>query len=213
MEVLNGYLRHLPALKNSPKAVTTTKKGNIPFVEADLASIILASVPIAWQNQYSLTHSTVPEALRTLLPDLENIKCVMLKKYNEKLKAQVKATTARADGKGKSKKGSSEKGSSPRVPKKALAEKFCKLCKTHGGPHQTHNTCDCRRYDKEGKPLRNPAGKSFGTKKPHNQFGGEKGLAYLTAMLEAIQKGQKKAAKLKKRKKRVYDSSSDSNSE
>jgi hypothetical protein len=59
MEVLNGYLRHLPMLKNSPKAVTTTKKGNIPFAEADLASIILSSVPIAWQNQYSLMHSMV----------------------------------------------------------------------------------------------------------------------------------------------------------
>jgi hypothetical protein len=106
MEVLNGYLRHLPTLKNSPKAVVTTKKGNIPFAEADLASIILASVPIAWQNQYSLTHSTVPEAPRTLLPDLENIERVMLEKYNEKLKAQVKATTARADGKGKPKEGS-----------------------------------------------------------------------------------------------------------
>jgi hypothetical protein len=35
-------------------------------------------------------------------------------------------------------------------------------------------------------------GKSFSTKKPHKQFGGEKGLAYMMAMLEAIQKGQKK---------------------
>ncbi len=113
MEVLNGYLRHLPTLKNSPKAVTTTKKGNIPFAEANLASIILSSVPIVWQNQYSLTHSTVPEAPRTLLPDLENIERVMLEKYSKKLKAQVKATTARENGKGKSKQGSSEKGSSP----------------------------------------------------------------------------------------------------
>jgi hypothetical protein len=112
MEVLNGYLPHLPTLKNSPKAVMTTKKGNIPFAEADLASIILLSVPIAWQNQYSLMHSTVLEAPQTLLPDLENIEHVTLKKYNEKLKAQVKATTACTDGKGKSKKGSSEKGSS-----------------------------------------------------------------------------------------------------
>ncbi len=62
MEVLNGYLPHLPTLKNSSKAVVTTKKGNISFMEADLVSIILASVPIMWQNQYSLTHSTVPEA-------------------------------------------------------------------------------------------------------------------------------------------------------
>ncbi len=112
IEVLNGYLQHLPTLSNSPKAVTTTKEGNIPFAEADLASIILLSVPIAWQNQYSLVHSMVLEAPQTLLPDLENIKRIMLNKYNKKLKAQVKATAAHADGKGKPKKGSSEKGSS-----------------------------------------------------------------------------------------------------
>jgi hypothetical protein len=34
-----------------------------------------------------------------LLPDLENIKHTILKKYNKKLKAKVKATTAHADGK------------------------------------------------------------------------------------------------------------------
>ena len=213
MEVLNGYLRHLPTLKNSPKAVVTTKKGNVPFGEADLASVILASVPIAWQNQYSLTHSTVPEAPRTLLPDLENIERVMLEKYNEKLKAKVKATTARLDGKGKPKKGTSGGGSSERVPRKARAEKFCQLCKTHGGPHQTHNTRECRRYDKEGKPLGAASGKPSASKKPYKQYGGEKGVAYMTAMLEAIQKGQKRAGRSKKRKKRAYDSSSDSDSE
>ncbi len=63
----------------------TTKKGNIHFGEADLASVILSLVPIAWQNQYSLMHSTVLEAPSTLLLDLENIMRVMLKKYNEKL--------------------------------------------------------------------------------------------------------------------------------
>jgi hypothetical protein len=116
MEVLNSYLWHLPTLKNSPKTVVTTKKGNIPFAEANLARIILASVPITWQNQYSLTHSTVPKAPRMLLPDLENIKHVMLKKYNEKLKARVKATTAHADRKGKPKNGTSGKGSTDQVP-------------------------------------------------------------------------------------------------
>ena len=62
MEVLNGYLK-------SPKAVATTKKGNVPFGEADLASIfiLLAAVPVTWQNQYSLKHFTVPESPRTLL--------------------------------------------------------------------------------------------------------------------------------------------------
>jgi hypothetical protein len=56
MGVLNNYVKHLPALKDSSKAVPTMKKGNIPFGEADLAAIVLASVPKSWQNQYNLNH-------------------------------------------------------------------------------------------------------------------------------------------------------------
>ena len=67
MGVLNDYVRHLPALKDSPKAVPMTKKGNIPFGKADLlAAIVLLSFPMLWQNQYNLNHSTVPESTRTL---------------------------------------------------------------------------------------------------------------------------------------------------
>ncbi len=62
MGVLNDYVKHLPTLKDSSKAVPTTKKGNIPFGEADLAAIVLSSVPMSWQNQYNLNHSTVPES-------------------------------------------------------------------------------------------------------------------------------------------------------
>ncbi len=61
MGVLNDHVRHLPTLKNSPKAVPTTKNGNIPFGKADLAVKVLASVPMSWQNQYNLNHSTVPK--------------------------------------------------------------------------------------------------------------------------------------------------------
>jgi hypothetical protein len=64
-----------------------------------------------------------------------------------------------------------------------------------------------------------PPGK-FGSKLSvkHKPFkkGGEKGLAYMTSMLKAITKGQKKAArKGKKRKKRDYrdDSSRSSSSD
>jgi hypothetical protein len=48
MGVLNDYVKHLPTLKDSPKAVPTTKKGNISFGEADLAAIVLSSVPMLW---------------------------------------------------------------------------------------------------------------------------------------------------------------------
>ncbi len=72
MGVLNDYVRHLPTLKDSPKAVPMRKKGNIPFGEADLALIVLASVPVSWQNQYNLNHSTVPKSTWTLRPSIKS---------------------------------------------------------------------------------------------------------------------------------------------
>jgi hypothetical protein len=80
MGVLNDYVRHLPTLKDSSKAIPTTKKGNIPFGKADLATIVLSSVPMLWQNQYNLNHLTVPESTCTLLLDWEAIKQVMEEK-------------------------------------------------------------------------------------------------------------------------------------
>jgi hypothetical protein len=73
MGVLNDNVRHLPALKDSHKAILMAKKGNIPFGTADLAAIMLASVSTRWQNRYNLTHLTVPQSTCALLPDLEAI--------------------------------------------------------------------------------------------------------------------------------------------
>ncbi len=59
-------------LKDSPKAVQMTKKGNIPFGKADLAAIVLASVPMLWQNSTISTTQQFPSQLvhcyRTLRP-------------------------------------------------------------------------------------------------------------------------------------------------
>jgi hypothetical protein len=94
MGVLNDYVKHFPTLKDSVKAVPTTKKGNIPFSKADLAAIVLSSVLMSWQNQCNLNHSTVPESTRTLLPDREAIKRVMVEKKSANLKAKGKGSTA-----------------------------------------------------------------------------------------------------------------------
>jgi hypothetical protein len=102
--VLNDYVKHLPMLKDSSKAVPTMKKGIIPFGKADLAAIVLLSVPMLWQNQYNLNHSTVPESTRTLLPDLEAIKQVMVEKKGANLKAKGKGVTAPSEAKGKPKR-------------------------------------------------------------------------------------------------------------
>jgi hypothetical protein len=76
------------------------KKGNIPFGKADLVAIVLLSVPMLWQNQYNLNHSTVPKSTRTLLPDLEAIKKVMVEKKDSNLKAKGKDSTAPSEAKG-----------------------------------------------------------------------------------------------------------------
>ncbi len=99
MGVLNDYVKHLPTLKDSSKAVPTKKKGNIPFGKADLAAIVLSSVPMSWQNQYNLNHSMIPESAFTLLPDLEAIEQVMVEK-STKLKAKGKGGTAPSKAKG-----------------------------------------------------------------------------------------------------------------
>ena len=60
-----------------------------------------------------------------------------------------------------------------------------------------HNTSNCCHYKKEGKPLGATTGKPSDGKKSYKKFGGNKSVAYMSAMLEAIQKGQKRAGKSK----------------
>jgi hypothetical protein len=134
MGLLNNYLAYLPTVKDSSMAVEDTKKGNVPFDEADLAEIVLKAVPTSWVNQYNLTHSTLPKSPRLLLPDLENIKRMMNKKHVESAKARGKDGTALAGAKTSLKKRASM-GSSKQVPKKARSTKFCQHCKNNGGPY------------------------------------------------------------------------------
>jgi hypothetical protein len=206
MGVLNDYVKHFPTLKDSFKAVLTTKKGNIPFGEADLAAIVLLSVPMLWQNQYNLNHSMVPKSTHTLLPDLEAIERVMVEKKGANHKAKGKGSTAPSKAKGNPKRKASG-GPTGRVPKKGCSEKFCQRCKAHGGPFMTHNTLDCCCYDSNGKPLKAASGKPSESKKPYKKSGGNKGMAFMQSMFKAYVKSQKKAGKSKKRKKRDYDSS------
>jgi hypothetical protein len=95
MEALNKYLGILLTIKNSPLAVASMEMGNVPITKATHASIILCHLPVAWRNQYDLTHSTVPESLRAMLMDLKNIKKLFVKKYHEKARVnKAKAATA-----------------------------------------------------------------------------------------------------------------------
>jgi hypothetical protein len=86
---MNGYISLLPTLQDSSLAVASTKKGNTPFNNPTLASIVLSTCHIDWRNLYELNHKFVPESTRLMLHDLETIEKVFVEKNNEKAKANV----------------------------------------------------------------------------------------------------------------------------
>ncbi len=109
----------------------------------------------------------------------------------------------------KSEKGKKHPGTKAtvRVPKKVCFNKHCNLCKKHGGVYTAHNTCDCRRFEKDGKEKSDFRATKKGGKKgnPVNH-----NFAQLTKKIEKLKKALKKSGK--KGKKCHYEDSN-SNSE
>ncbi len=139
----------------------------------------------------------------------------MDEKHSASLKAKAKeASAASAAAKGSSKKHPASGSSGGlRVLKKARPSKFYQHCKAKGGPHLTHNTKECGRYNRKGNPVSFFQGKPANARKPAKK-GGNQQMPYLTATVESlVKKGLKKAMKGKKRKcNHTSDSSSNSDS-
>jgi hypothetical protein len=214
MEALNKHLGILPTIKNSPLAVASMEMGNVPFTKATHASIILSHLPVAWRNQYNLTHSTVPESPRAMLMDLENIKKLFVEKYNKKARAnKAKAATASKTAERVPKKRAHGGGSDQGAPKKGHSAKYCRWCKAAGGPYTTHNTIKCHRFKKDGKPKDKPAKPFDSSKKPWKKtgIGNSSQMAYLTEKVAKLEKKLKKTKKHgKKRARDLPESDSDS---
>jgi hypothetical protein len=217
METLNKYLELLPMIKNSPQAVASTELGNVPFNKMTLASIVLSHLPVAWRTQYALTHALVPESPRAILVDLENIEKLFAEKANEAARAnKAKVTaTAKLAGEQVPRKGKRAHGEEPKkgTPKKGRTDKFCKWCKAVDGPFTTHNTTECRRFNKDGSQKDRPTKPFDSTKKPWKKPGsGEPAqMAYLREEMAKLKKKLKKSKKHGKiRAKYLSDSDSDS---
>jgi len=104
------------------------------------------------------------------------------------------------------KKGTKRPGTeSPRVPKKVPTKKHCDLCKKHGGAHTTHNTCDCRRFEKDGTEKSDFRAAKKGGKNPNPA---KQSFTQLSDKLDKLEKVLKKDTK--KRKRCRSDSDSDS---
>jgi hypothetical protein len=112
-----------------------------------------------WQTQYGLTENSTPVSTRALLLVLENIE------NNVELDAKP-ASTTKAKGAEKKCMMESQDSHIPKKPKKVgWTEKHCMQCRKHGGVHKTHITRDCRRYNKDGTPIK----KNGSACKPHSK--------------------------------------------
>ena len=175
-----------------------------PFDDMDLASHILRMVPRHWQDKYKLTGATVPQSVCKLLDTLEHIKKA------SPIEEECEGTQSSAKGGGSSKK--KVVTFSNHIPKKhRMDAKHCVLCKQHGGTHNTHNTGECNKYEKDGTPRKSFAGMSAqhnlcsrNTLCKHNTS-----YAQLSAKIAKHEKSNKKLKCANKKRKRHRDSDSD----
>ncbi len=82
------------------------------------------------------------------MTSLEAIECICTYEKGRSDTFEKLDKSSNKDKKGKKCPGTN---STVRFPKKVRFEKHCNLCKKHGGAHTTHNTGECRRFEKDGK--------------------------------------------------------------
>ena len=162
-----------------------------------------------------MTHPIVPESPRAILLDLENPEKVFVKKSNEAAQAnKAKVAAAAKLAEHVPRKGKRVHGGGPEkgTPKKGRTDKFCKWCKAIDGPFMTHNTTECRRFNKDGSQKDRLTKPFDSTKKPWKKPGsGEPAqMAYLTEEMSKMTKLVKKLKKSKKHSKKCARDSSDS---
>jgi hypothetical protein len=203
VEQLNSYISQLPCWYYSPSVKTTTIPMNVPFAKADLASHVLRMCPYAWQDQYNLhKKGGAPTDMRSLLQSLKAIKRVCRQEGSNKSNPSCDKKPSHSKKKGTKQPGTE----SLRVLKKVRTEKHWDLCKKHGGAYTTHNTRDCRCFEKDGMQKSNFRAAKKGGKKPSPA---KQSFAQLSKKLDKLEKVFKKRD-TKKRKRRRSNCNSDS---
>jgi hypothetical protein len=149
-----------------------------------------------------------------MLQDLENIEKLFVEKYNEKARAnKAKAATAPKTAESVPKKRTHGGGSHRGAPKKGRSAKYCKWCKNVNGHYTTHDTIECRRFEKDGMPKDKPVKPFESAKKPWKKTGSgdSSQMAHLTEKIAKLKKKLKKTKNHgKKRAPDLSDSDSDS---
>ena len=111
--------------------------------ELELAQLLLRLAPQSKQDQYLLIKGTIPVNLRATLDTLETIE-----KMDIWVPRKAKKLVESGNRKGK-RKGSPKNNGLPRKNRKN-SSKYYALCAKHSGAKMSHNTGDCKKYEKDG---------------------------------------------------------------
>lgn len=209
---MNGYLYLLPSLKDGIHATEGTKRLNTPIEDYDLANLCLRAMQPEWAANWALTYGALPVDLQGFVGKMEAIEQVLDnqvqarrsdKKKNKKLK-QEGSSKPSASTKGKSKGESSDSSSKQTA-------RSCSRCKEHGGAHTTHNTSDCKKYDKHGNLKSSFGGKKRSAPGKEDKYSKKNFMSLkrdLKKSKKETRKAKKKAKKIRRSKSPYYSSSS-----
>lgn len=205
---LNSYFVLMPCLKDTPLAPEDMPRANTELSNFELTIVILRAVPIPWVNSYKLAHPTIPMDAKKLIKDLE----VIEKSENSKRKLEEKKESSKK----KKAKDASPKGGNPKDTRNSNG-KHCSNCAKHGGPHKTHDTADCFKWNSDGsrksRPDNNRGRKRGGDKPKANYAQLQKQIVSLEKKVKKAGKNKRKSSR-KERRRKSYDSSdSESSSE
>lgn len=163
MVELNKYLKYLPTLKDKEGCPTEVPRGDKPFSDYELCEHILQAIPYKFAvaywakqgpNHFPSDVKTLKEELKLIEPQFEQTQRLLDQVRNSKakdkpsMKSDKEPIPRKTLGKGK---GNADKG--PKKPQ-GRGQRYCNRCaKKSPQWANTHNTSDCRKWDKDGNPL------------------------------------------------------------
>ena len=209
---LSRMVRYLPCLADMEDAPAGIERANRELSKIELFQLIMRAIPSEWRESYRCLPQGrfTPADSDKLLRDLEPIEAKdrsMKRKMANGGGPSIPRKKFKQGGGGngdKAGRASASGGGQGGPPKK----KHCGLCEKFGGRPETHYTNQCRRWTKDGKPL-----KGFSQGKNDKNGVNKKQFSQFMTFMSQVTAFEKKRAKDKKRKRKRDDSDSDSDSE
>ena len=144
-EEINFLIAFLPCLYDVGEA---DKPMNRPFTEQEMVSILLRCFPRKWVNVYRMLNHRTASTVQVLKRRLERVEVVI-----QDQRPRQNPKNKDRDKKQDTGKKRPADGDENRDPKKRRTQKHCERCQKYGGAAHTHNTNECRKYDKGGNQL------------------------------------------------------------